>query len=89
MFKITYHSKIVDDLSHISSPLKKGIRKAIEEKLTSSPEFFGKPLRASLKGYRTMRVGDHRIVFALRQKEVHVIITAHKSTIYKNTEKRI
>jgi len=57
MFEITYHHKIPDDLKSISATMRRTIQKAIEDKLTTSPEFFGKPLQFSLKGCRTMRVG--------------------------------
>ena len=48
MFGITYHKKIVDDISVVSTSHKNAIKKAIEEKLTAEPEFFGKPLHFSL-----------------------------------------
>lgn len=89
MFDIEYHPKIIDDLSHISAPLKKDIRKAIEEKLTASPDFFGKPLQFSLKGLRSMRVGDYRVIFQLRGKMVYVVLVAHRSVVYQTVEKRV
>lgn len=89
MFEIQYHPKIVDDLVHVSTPIKKDIRKAIEEKLTTSPEFFGKPLHFSFKGLRSMRVGDYRVVFQLSKDIVYVVLIAHRSIVYKNVEKRI
>ena len=87
--EIQYHPKIVDDLSCISAPIKKGIRKAIEEKLTSSPEFFGKPLQFSLKGIRSMRVGDYRVVFLLSKDVVRIILIEHRSVVYKDITKRM
>ncbi len=89
MFGIEYHSKVVDDLSRISTPIKKDIRKAIEEKLTTAPEFFGKPLQFSLKGLRSMRVGDYRVIFQLSKDTVRVILIAHRSLVYKDTKKRM
>ena len=88
MFDIQYHPKVRDDLSHISVPIKKDIRRAIEEKLTTAPEFFGKPLQFSLKGLRSMRVENYRIIFQLSGTVVYVVLIAHRSVVYKTIEKR-
>jgi mRNA interferase RelE/StbE len=58
------------------------IRKAIEVKLTSDPELFGKPLRHSLKGLRSLRIGDYRVIFVIQKQEVQILAIAHRSTVY-------
>lgn len=89
MFEITYHKKIVDDISAVSTSHKVAIKKAIQEKLTTTPEFFGKPLQFSLNGLRSMRVGDYRVVFLLKKKEVFVVIIGHRSVVYSLVSKRV
>jgi mRNA interferase RelE/StbE len=89
MFEITYHKKVVDDIFSISTSNKIAIRKAIQEKLNTEPEFFGKPLQFSLSGLRSLRVGDYRIVFQLKKKEVFVVLIAHRSVVYKLIYNRI
>ena len=89
MFEITYHKKIIEDLSGISSSHKNSIRKSIEEKLLTEPEFFGKPLQFSLSGLRSLRVGDYRVIFQLKKKEVFVILIAHRSIVYKIASSRV
>jgi mRNA interferase RelE/StbE len=89
MLELQYHPKVIDDLASISAPIKKDIRKAIEEKLTTSPEFFGKPLQFSLKGLRSMRVGDYRVIFQISDIVVQIILIEHRSVVYKKVNKRI
>lgn len=89
MFEVTYHQKVSSDVSVISATHRKALKKAIEEKLTSSPEFFGKPLQFSLSGLRSLRVGDYRIVFQLKKKEVFIVLIAHRSVVYTLVGKRI
>ena len=89
MFEITYHQKVAGDISVISAVHRKAIKKAVEEKLTNSPEFFGKPLQFSLSGLRSLRVGDYRIVFQLKKKEVFIVLIAHRSVVYTLVNKRI
>ena len=89
MFDIVFHQKVASDLKHIAPSVQKTIRKAIEEKLIASPKLFGKPLQFSLKGARSMRVGDYRVVFQIFGNVVRVIMIGHRSTVYKEVEKRI
>lgn len=89
MFEIAYHKKVVDDVSVISASNKIAIKKAIEEKLTTEPEFFGKPLQFSLNGLRSLRVGYYRVIFQLKKKEVFIILIAHRSVVYKLVDRRV
>lgn len=65
------------------------IQAAIEEKLATQPEMFGKPLRRSLRGYRSLRVGDYRIVFRVHASTVIIFAIEHRSVIYREFEKRV
>lgn len=62
---------------------RKRIKKAIENKLTLHPEIFGKPLRQSLKGCRSLRVGDYRVIYRIIGRTVEVLLFGHRSVIYK------
>ena len=89
MFKIQYDARVLDDLSSVSKIDKNKIKKAVEEKLTTSPEIFGKPLRHSLVGFRSLRVGDYRVVYIIKNRTVKIYLIAHRSVVYKIIEKRI
>ena len=89
-FEIFYHTKVVkEDIASLSLVWRDKIKFAIEEKLTIAPDFFGKPLRRSLKGYRKLRVGDYRVVFRIEKNRVHVLAIMHRSIIYKKVTKRL
>ena len=87
MFEITYHRKIRDDISTLSRATRSAMHKAIVEKLTDSPALFGKPLRFSLAGLRSLRVGDYRVIFELKKNEVFVVLIAHRSVVYKSVRR--
>lgn len=88
-FEVIYHSKVVqDDIPRLSAIWRGKVRDAIEEKLTTSPDFFGKPLRRSLKGYRKLRVGDYRVVFRIQGTNVLVLAILHRSVVYEEVEQR-
>ncbi len=86
-YEIRY-SKLIDWKRFAKLPRKdkERIKTAIERKLTSRPEIFGKPLRQSLSGCRSLRVGDYRIVFRIDEMTVHILLFGHRSTIYGDSE---
>ncbi len=59
------------------------MKKAIEDKLTTHPEIVGKPLAQSLKGCRSLRVGDYRVIYRIVERTVEVLLFDHRSVIYK------
>jgi mRNA interferase RelE/StbE len=89
-FEIFYHAKVVrEDIVNLPLVWRDKIRSMVEEKLTTAPDFYGKPLRRSLKGYRKLRVGDYRIVFRINGNKVYVLAIMHRSVVYKKITKRI
>lgn len=77
------------DVRQIARKDRDAIKHAIEEKLTTHPETFGKPLRRSLKGYRRLRVGDYRIIFRIQDTTVKIFAIGHRSTVYEEYVRRL
>ena len=90
MFRVFYHHLVVrDDIPRLSAVWKKNVRQAIETKLTTNPEVYGKPLRRSLKNYRKLRVGDYRIIFRIEGANIRILVIQHRSEVYSEVEKRM
>lgn len=89
MFDIIYHRHVVSrDIPKLSSEWRQKVRTAIEERLMTHPDLYGKPLRRSLKGYRKLRVGDYRTIFKIDKNTVKVLVIQHRSAVYAEAEKR-
>ena len=89
-FTILWHEKVQrEDLPQLSPEMKKRVRGAIEGKLVTAPEIFGKPLRVSLAGYRSLRVGDWRVIFRIEERTVKILLIAHRSVVYERAVGRI
>ena len=89
-FELIYEEKVKkEDIPKLSPSLKVRIRTAIEEKLTTEPEKFGKPLRKSLKGNRKLRVGNYRVLFRIEGARVIIFAIRHRSEAYKYAVKRV
>jgi len=89
IYSLKYHPQDRDDVKKLSKKLKITLAKAIEQRLSTQPEKYGKPLRKSLKGYWKLRVGDIRIVFKIKSKEVLVLAILNRKDIYEQINKRI
>jgi mRNA interferase RelE/StbE len=88
-FEAIYHPDVKKiDIPKLDSRRKTMIRRAIEERLTSRPEVFGRPLRGSLKGYWKLRVGGYRIVFKLFKGKLLVLTIVDRKTVYRQSEGR-
>ena len=82
-FTLQYHSAVVtEDIPRLGASDKRRIQQAIEQKLTTYPEQFGKPLRRSLKGYCKLRVGDFRVIFRIEGTAVKILAIKHRSVVY-------
>ena len=88
-FKLLYHADVKKvDLPKIDKKNKSMIKRAIEERLTSTPELFAKPLQHTLKGYWKLRVGDYRIVFKTFEDQILILGIIHRKTVYSIINKR-
>ena len=89
-FTLQYHVLVYkEDVPKLSDSNKKQIKRAIEEKLTTHPELYGKPLRQSLKGYRKLRIGDYRVIFRIEKQTVKILMIGHRSRVYQSIYMRI
>lgn len=86
---LRYHEDVARDVEGLDPNLKIRIHKVIETKLLTRPEVFGKPLRKSLMGLRTLRVGDYRVIFLLKGQTITIAAIKHRSNAYKRLKKII
>jgi mRNA interferase RelE/StbE len=84
---VLYHAEVVSrDIPRLDHCVALRIRKAIESRLTVSPECFAKPLAYTRSDLWTLRVGDWWVVFTLRQEEVLILRIGHRSEVYKDID---
>ena len=73
---------ISEDIPSIPMPYKEQIKTAIRERLTQEPIKLGKPLKYSLHGYRSLRMGDWRIIYKIHGTIVRIIKIGNRKDIY-------
>jgi len=91
MYKVVYHKKVAkEDIPVLPKREGLAIKKAIENKLSTKPELFGKHLKNVLRNIRSLRVGQYRIVFDIKPKDtIRIIAIIHRSKVYDEALKRI
>ena len=84
-YRIEYLESVVrEDIPRLSKDVRNRIRRAIEQKLSSHPVEFGKPLRYSLKGARRLRVEDWHVVYTIEPPDVVLIVKiGHRKEVYE------
>jgi len=92
-WKIIYHKDVDDDLKSVGPTAARRIILTINEKLTKAPGKFGASLSNNLKNFRKLRIGDFRVVYQIRNKEIIVFVLAvgprKDKQIYRSASKRI
>lgn len=91
IYTIEYRKEVVAiDIPSISHELRAVIKHQIEKKLTYYPELFGKPLRNTLAGFRSLCIGDYRVIYEIvLPKKVAIRVIQHRGKTYIIAEKRL
>jgi mRNA interferase RelE/StbE len=85
VYNLIYHADVEKiDLGRIDAKNKSMIKRAIEERLTTKPEVYGKPLQRTLKGYWKLRVGEYRVIFKIFGNELRIYGIIHRKRAYQD-----
>lgn len=66
---------------------KERIHSMIEQKLSTRPNVFGKPLRYPLVGLWSLRIGEYRVVYRIINDTVKIELIGQRTTIYSEAER--
>ena len=84
-YRLLYHREVVErDLPRLDHSIRGRIRAAIERKLIDHPEKFAKPLAHTTQRLWALRVGDWRVIFALRKEELWILKIGHRRDVYSS-----
>lgn len=72
MFKISFHSEVVEDFKNFQEEKVKEILDKIENKLILDP-FYYPELKGNYKGLRRMKVGLFRVIFTVYKEEITIL----------------
>lgn len=89
-YRILFHEDVEKmDFPDLSSDMRRRIKQALEGRLLTHPNLYGKPLSGWLAGMRKLRVGDWRIIYRIVDDEVRILIIGHRSKVYQSVFHRL
>lgn len=89
-YQLVYHPAVLaEDIPSINRNLQRRIEKAIQQRLTTEPNYYGEPLRHEFKGYWKLLVGDYRIVYQVAGREVWILRIDHRKDVYALLPQRL
>lgn len=89
-YRLFYHQRVVrEDIPRLDPPTRKRIKTAIENKLSTRPEEFAKPLAYTKAALWSLRVGTWRVIFGLRGDEIWILKIDHRRDVYRDLDREI
>jgi len=82
-FTLLFHPDAAREVESLQPVVKERLKKSIANRLLVKPEVYGKPLRATLKGYWKLRVGDYRIVCSIQGSDLIIYAVRQRKEIYR------
>ncbi|MCY3566499.1 MAG: type II toxin-antitoxin system RelE/ParE family toxin [Gammaproteobacteria bacterium] len=83
IFSIRIKQSAAKELKRVAGNERTRIVNAID-RLAENP-YLGSALKGDLKGLRRLRIGDHRVLYEVRDNELIVLIirVAHRRNVYR------
>jgi len=83
-YQIEYSEESLDFLKSSPSGIRIKIIRAIEQRLSTDPNHYGKPMAREYVGYRRLRAGDWRVIYKVIENKLIVLVIDidHRKDIY-------
>ena len=81
-FEIRYKASVARDLRRVGRGTAETLLRRLDRTLGADPQ-AGKPLTGPFRGLRSLRIGDHRIVYSLGSDGLLVLRIAHRKEVYR------
>jgi mRNA interferase RelE/StbE len=89
-WKVKLDTHAVKQLKKLNKQVQQRIVKFLQKRVSSSenPRLFGKPLTGHLSNFWRYRVGDHRLICKIKDKEITVLVIniGHRKEVYKTAK---
>ena len=73
-FIIEFTPESLEDLKSLPKEFGALVKRAISQRLETEPLKYGKPLRGSLHGLRTLRVSKYRVIYEVIEVKALVLV---------------
>ena len=81
-YNVVYKRSVQRDLKKLSKVEAKRVLDQLEKELSKKAHLFP-ALKGRFAGLRKYRLGDYRVIYALRDKDVLVLRIRHRKDVYR------
>lgn len=81
-YSVVYKRSVSRDLRRISKTEVRGLLKRIEDDLPKKADNVP-VLKGDFTGLRKFRIGDYRVIFAIRDEEIIILRIGHRKDVYQ------
>ena len=82
-YALRYHPDVARlDVPRVGHAARSRVERAIEDRLVHAPDQYGKPLRGTMKGLWSLRIGDYRAIYRIDGEEVQILRVGHRREAY-------
>lgn len=73
-FRIKFTEESEKQFLELPKSVQALMQRAMKDRLETDPLSYGKPLKYSWRGHRSLRVSDYRIIYRVNEQEIVVTI---------------
>jgi mRNA interferase RelE/StbE len=85
-----FHPSVTrSDVPRLHPLVRLRIRRALRERVSVNPTGCGKALGGTLKGLRSFRVGDYRVIYSVATDRIRILKIGHRRDVHREAEERL
>jgi len=79
-FEIRFTPRFLKNIKALDREIQVRILREIN--ILKTNPYVGKPLRGEWKGVYSLRIGDYRVLYQVKENEVFLLVVGHRKRVY-------
>jgi mRNA interferase RelE/StbE len=79
-FEVKFAPRFLKEIKALDREVQVRILREIN--ILKTNPYVGKPLRGEWKGIYSLRIGDYRVLYRIKEEKVYLLVVGHRKRIY-------
>jgi mRNA interferase RelE/StbE len=79
-FEVKFAPRFLKEIKALDREVQVRILREIN--ILKTNPYVGKPLRGEWKGIYSLRIGDYRVLYQIKEEKVYLLVVGHRKRIY-------
>jgi len=79
-FEVQFAPRFLKEIKALDREVQVRILREIN--ILKTNPYVGKPLRGEWKGIYSLRIGDYRVLYRIKEEKVYLLVVGHRKHIY-------